>query len=207
MQQEQQQELIRQLRQGSERAFTLLFRRYYRDLVLFAGSFLPDDKDACEDIVQNTFLNLWTKRAEADIRTSAKSFLLKSVQNACLDELRHRKVVQRHQAVSELEIDRDDFSTEHHVLYSDLARHLDKALEKIPDTHKNAFEMSRFQGAKYKDIARELNVSERTVEERVGKTIRLLRRYLKDFLFSFTLFAFFITLACVDLGGTNVFSV
>ena len=63
----------------------------------------------------------------------------------------------------------------------DLYAHLSRALEKIPDLYKEAFVLNRFEGLKYREIAEKLNVSERTVEVRVSKTLDLLRKQLKDF--------------------------
>lgn len=173
--------LIKQLQQGDERAFTLLFRKFYKNLVLFAGNFLPE-KEVCEDIVQSVFVNIWDKRKEMDITTSFRSFLLKSVKNSCLDELRHRKVVVEHEnSYGILGVDAD-LSTEQYVLYSELVTHLNDALNQLSDKQREVFEMSRLQGVKYKKIAQKLNISERAVEDRMAKTMKILRKYLKDFL-------------------------
>lgn len=175
------QQLISQLMRGDEKAFTLLFRKYYADLVLFAGTFLPD-KITCEDIVQNVFVNVWAKREQLDIKTSFKSFLLRSVSNGCLDEIRHKKVVYEHEAASLLIGDLYNMDTENYVLHSELNNLIDNALTKLPENYKETFELSRIQGIKYRDIAQKLDVSERTVQERIAKTLNLLRKYLKDFL-------------------------
>ncbi len=176
--------LLEELKRGNKAAFTLLFRRYYRDLVIFAGNFLHD-KGRCEDIIQNAFLKLWYHREEFVIDSSFRSFMLRSVQNSCLDELRHRKVVREHESFSESADINENLDTENYILYSDLKSSLDEALKKLPDVCREAFELNRFEGLKYKEIAGRLNVSERTVEVRIGKAIGLLRHYLK---------AFFITL-------------
>lgn len=175
------QQLVNQLMRGDEKAFTMLFRKYYSDLVLFAGTILPD-KDVCEDIVQNVFVNLWAKRGQIEIRTSLKSFLLKSVSNGCLDEIRHRKVVYQHEAASLLTDEIYNIDTENYVLYSELNNHLQNALNQLPENYRKTFELSRIQGIRYKEIAQDLEVSERTVQERMGKTLDLLRKYLRDFL-------------------------
>ena len=59
---------------------------------------------------------------------------------------------------------------------------LNTALEKIPETYRDAFQMNRFEGLKYKEIAERLQVSERTVEVRISKAISMLRTYLKEYL-------------------------
>lgn len=175
------QQLTNQLIHGDQQAFTLLFRKYYTDLVLFAGTFLPD-KNACEDIVQNVFVNIWAKREQLDIKTSLKSFLLRSVSNGCLDEIRHRKMVYEHEAISLLTDDLYNVDTENYVLFSELNNLIRDALDQLPENYKETFELSRIQGIKYRDIAQKLEVSERTVQERIAKTLNLLRKYLKDFL-------------------------
>lgn len=169
------------LKKGEADAFSRLFMTYYKDLVLFGGNYLPD-KEMCEDIVQSVFLRLWHEHASIEIETSLKSYLLKSVRNSCLDEIRHRDVVHQHEEFVLSNTVLDDIDTDQYVLYSDLSRHVEEALGKLPATCREAFDMNRFQGLKYREIAERLHVSERTVEVRIGKALALLRHHLKDFL-------------------------
>lgn len=162
-------------------AFSYLFRKYYKDLVLFAGAYLAT-RQTCEDIVQDVFLRLWNNRKTILIETSLKSFLLKSVQNACLDELRHEKIIRTHETYSKTFGSSYDLNTVDYVLYSDLHNRLRNSLDELPHTYREAFEMNRFEGLTYKEIALKLDVSERTVEVRISKALTLLRRYLKEFL-------------------------
>lgn len=76
----------------------------------------------------------------------------------------------------------DCLDTENYVLYSELQDKLAVALEVIPDTYREAFQMNRFEGLKYKEIAEKLQVSERTVEVRISKAISMLRNHLKEYL-------------------------
>lgn len=174
-------DLLLELKSGNKEAFSLLFRNYYKDLVLFAGNFLPN-QTLCEDIVQSVFLKLWEGREVIKIERSLKSFLLRSVQNSCLDELRHVKIVRGHEGMMKDFHFLEALDTEEYVLYSDLQQHLNDALNKLPPNCIEAFRLNRFEGFKYKEIAQRLNVSERTVEVRIGKAINLLRKHLKEFL-------------------------
>lgn len=167
------------LKQDSKEAFSLLFQTYYTDLVLFGGNFLKD-RTSCEDIVQSIFLKLWSDRKSIQIETSLKSYLLKAVRNSCLDEFRHLEIVRQYESGYE-NTTLDSYDTENYVLYSDLHDHLYRALDQVPELYREAFELNRFEGLKYREIAQKLNVSERTVEVRVSKTLELLRKYLKDF--------------------------
>ncbi|MDO9634298.1 MAG: RNA polymerase sigma-70 factor [Paludibacter sp.] len=175
------QNLLIELKRGNQEAFTLLFRKYYKDLVLFGGSILKD-RVKCEDIVQNIFLKIWSDRNSIEIEKSLKSFLIRSVQNSCLDELRHKQVVRDHESYVQAFNYSDCLDTENYVLYSDLQDKLQIAVDKLPQTYKEAFMMNRFKGLKYKEIAERLQVSERTVEVRISKAISLLRNHLKEYL-------------------------
>lgn len=172
-------QILDQLKDGNEDVFLFVFRKYYKDLVLFAGTILSDRRDICEDIVQNVFLDLWSRRSS--IRSSLKGFLLQSVRNGCLDELRHLKVVRTHaEYVAFLGNDTDSL-TDQYILYSDLESRLKEGLYAMPEEYRHAFELNRIHGLKYREIAANLHVSERTIEERIGKALKFLRHYLKDF--------------------------
>jgi RNA polymerase sigma-70 factor (ECF subfamily) len=179
---------IAELKQGSRQAFSLLFTTYYKDMVLFGGTFLPEQA-VCEDIVQSIFLRLWSERTSLLIETSLKSYLLRAVRNACLDEIRHRNIMQEYENQALTNCVSDDLvDTENYILYSDLQSHLHQALAQMPDLYREAFELNRFEDLKYREIAEKLNVSERTVEVRISKAIDLLRKYLREFLAGIFLF-------------------
>lgn len=179
---DEEQLLLKQLQQGDEKAFSLLFRKYYKDLVMFAGSYLFEQQGVSEDIVQTVFVKVWENRKKLNYKTSFRSFLLTSVKNSCLDELRHKKVKEKHQQNYDMLDTVFSNSTDQYVLYSELKQHLDNALSQIPEKQRDVFEMNRFEGLKYKEIANILNISERTVEDRMAKTTKSLLHYLKDYL-------------------------
>lgn len=171
--------LLSALRQDNKEAFSLLFQKYYTDLVLFCGNFVRD-KSSCKDIVQSIFLKLWNDRKNIRIETSLKSYLLRAVRNSCFDEFRHLEIVRQYESDPDHSV-LDSYDTENYILYSDLSAHLQQALDQLPAAYREAFEMNRFEGLKYREIAVRLNVSERTVEVRVGKALEMLRKLLKDF--------------------------
>ena len=78
--------LVIALKQDDKQAFTRLFHAYYKDLVLFGGTYIPE-KSTCEDIVQNIFLKLWNDRKSLVIENSLKSYLLKAVRNYLMNLL------------------------------------------------------------------------------------------------------------------------
>lgn len=174
------QKLLVELSQGSDKAFHVFFDTYYNDLVLFAGTYIKD-LAACEDIVQQQFVNLWDKRAEARAIHSLKSFLLKSVQNACLSELRHLGIKNKYEVLAAANPAVFSWETEEYILYSELQEYLQKALERLTPVQRRCFEMNRLQGMKQQQVANELNISLRTVELRVAEALKILRSELKHY--------------------------
>lgn len=173
--------LAKRMLEGDESAFSIIFKSYYIDLVLFAGTFVRD-KQAAENIAQDVFLRLWENRDSVIITSSLRSFLLKSVQNKCIDEIRHLKRVDNYVSKQQhypLLLEND---TENYVLYSELDDDLKKALGKLPDDVRTIFRLHRFEGCTYSEIAIQLNLSVRMVEIRMGKALEYLRHYLKDYL-------------------------
>lgn len=174
--------LIRELKEGNKSAFTLIFNMYYKNLVVFAGNYVSD-KEVCEDFAQNVFLKLWNDRVSLNIETSLRSFLIKSIQNACLDYLRHQKILRNFAEKADLQsFELNLIDPERYTLYSDLQEKLASALDKLPQTYKQVFELNKLEGFKQKEISQMLQISERTVEERMRKALVLLRKHLKDFL-------------------------
>lgn len=172
--------LLSQLKRGNTEAFNRLFNAYYANLVLFGGNFIRE-KEIVEDTVQNIFLKLWDEREKFPVETNIKSYLLKAVRNSCIDELRHQQIRRDYHLSTRYDNPLEEYDTENYILYSDLQGRLQDALGKLPEKVREAFELNRFEGLKYTEIAERLDVSQRTVEVRIGKALELLRAYLKDF--------------------------
>jgi RNA polymerase sigma-70 factor (family 1) len=173
--------LINGVIRGDRSIFSVVFLKYYNDLVMFAHTFLRD-LESSEELVQDVFLRLWENRDGFVVTSSLKSYLLKSVQNKCIDSLRHLKIKEHyaHKILDNPVLFEND--TDNYLLYSELQKDLTKALDKLPDDISKAFRLNRFDGLTYHEIADQLHVSERTIEVRIGKALAMLREILKDYL-------------------------
>jgi RNA polymerase sigma-70 factor (family 1) len=173
--------LLEKVREGDKAAFSYIFSAYYRDLVLFSVTFTKDI-DNSEEIVQNIFVEFWENRDTINVNTSLKSYLLKTVQNKCLDLIRHLKIREKYsnKVIENSALTEND--TENYILRSELEQNIDQVLSQLPEEIAEAFRMNRFDGLKYQEIAEKQNVSVRTIEVRIGKALNLLRKLLKDFL-------------------------
>lgn len=174
-------ELINRMRKDDQYAFSVLFIRYYSDLLLYCGTFIAN-RNECEDIIQSIFLELWEKRKELNINTSLKSFLLRAVRHDCYDAIKHHKIVENH-LLSALEYSAvENWDVDDYVTYSELESQINTLLEQYDKKSVDIFRMSRFQYIKYDDIAEEMNVSKRTIEVRIGNVLKYLKNNLKEFL-------------------------
>lgn len=172
---------IIKLKSGDPDAFSNIFSAYYKDLVFFAYTFTHEISSA-EDIVQDTFVKLWEDHENLNVTISLKSLLLKTIQNKCIDWYRHKKIVNNYNTYFIDNSPLFEYDTYNYVLRSELEGKIEKEMANLPEKFKEAFEMNRFEGLKYQEIATKLNVSIRTVEVRISKALELLRKSLVDFL-------------------------
>lgn len=157
-------------------AFRDFFDVHYPVMVSFAMNYVSD-QDQAEELVQDVFANVWSKAATLKLQASPRAYLFSSTRYACLNFLKHKKVEQAYLEQSTFHQDQGD-----PVEYDELVGRLERALDKVPEKCREIFEMNRFQGKRYKEIAEELGLSLRTVENQMGKALKVLRQELGDYL-------------------------
>lgn len=172
---------------GNESAFEMIFRSYYKSLCQYAYSFLSD-KDEAEEVVQATFISVWEKRQTLGIETSFKSYLYRMVRNACLNVIKHEKVKQQHASyqVAFGEVSRESVSQT--ILHAELESKIHEAMKALPEQCRLVFQLSRFEELKYSEIADQLQISIKTVENHMGKALKIMREQLKEYLPLFLIF-------------------
>lgn len=160
--------------------FEALFKQHYKGLHAYACTVLKDE-EASEDMVQQVFFKLWQKRDSLPAIASVAAYLYRAVYNESLNYLKHSKVKQAYQS----------FAMHHHqeeiqpVAKSglrELEQRLEQALMELPEACRTIFQMSRFEELKYREIAERLGLSVKTVENQMGKALRLMREKLVDYL-------------------------
>ena len=172
--------ILQEIKDGSERAFELLFRDYYKRLCLYGLKYL-DETEQSEEIVQDVFCRIWEKRATLEITSSFQSYLFRAVHNGCLNFIKHQKVKQQHQA-DEIHVAKSSPDTYSEELENpDTMDSIYEAIEKMPEERKKIFKLSRFEGLKYGEIAEKHGISVKTVEAQMGKALKYLREELKEF--------------------------
>jgi len=175
------QQVLDTLKEGSESAFEMVFRTYYRPLCQYAYSFL-NDKDEAEEVVQAAFINIWDKREQVEIQTSLKAYLYRIVRNSCLNVIKHEKVKQQHVAHQMVHAQSSHENTSQSVMHSELEEKIADAMKALPEQCRLVFQLSRFEELRYSEIADQLNISVKTVENQIGKALKIMREQLKDYL-------------------------
>jgi RNA polymerase sigma-70 factor (ECF subfamily) len=180
---EEYRDLVINIRKGDACSLELLFRRLYPKLCAYANKFLNNMPDA-EDIAQETFLKLYKNKEELDENKSIQSYLFTCVRNGCLNLLEHRKTVGRYERIMALVyLDHDPSITPHESLVvGDIEKEFNSALDRLPSQCRKIFELSRFEGFKYHEIATQLNISVKTVETQMSRALFKIRSELKDHL-------------------------
>ncbi len=173
------------LEKGETVAFEALFKLYYDKLTHIAKGYLVCHEDA-EGVVQNVFLKLWENRSRLKKITNMNSYLYTMTKNACLDQLKHEKVkinYLHNRYHKKLAIQRQFLKDETAslLLKNELEQVIVKTLELLPEKCKKVFAKSRVEGLKHKEIAEELGISKKTVDNHISYALKHMRFHLRNF--------------------------
>jgi RNA polymerase sigma-70 factor (ECF subfamily) len=169
------------LAKKDEAAFEQVFKSHFKSLHAYAYTILKEEAQA-EEIVQQVFFKLWERADTLSITGSVTAYLYRAVHNESLNYIKHQKVRAEHRLhVAYSMKDQADHASKK-VLNSELEKKLHEAMAELPEQCRTIFQMSRFEEMKYRDIADRLDISVKTVENQMGKALRLLRTKLVDFL-------------------------
>ena len=174
-------DIVERLKSGDEDAFEGIFRELFQPLVHYAMRFLRE-VEASEEVVQDAFFAVWEKRATLEIHTSIKSYLYRSVHNKCLNLIKHIGIREEYKSWNEQTREAQEVMVADELGKSELEQRIHTAIEALPTERQKIFRMSRFEGLKYQEIADQLNISVKTVENQMGKALKALRGSLADYL-------------------------
>jgi len=173
--------IIRSIAPVGAETFEQLFKTHFRCLYAYALTIVQDEIMA-EELVQNMFCRLWEKKSQLEIHTSLKAYLYKTVYHDSLNYLKHQKVRAAHAlyVVKHAETGIDNAADKAEAGQLDAQIH--QALSELPEQCRTIFQLSRYEGLKYHEIAQTLQLSVKTVENQMGKALKLLRIKLQDYL-------------------------
>lgn len=166
---------------SNERTFEQLFKSHFKALHAYAYTIVNDEMTA-EEMVQTVFLKIWEKKEQLQVETSVKAYLYRSVYNCCMNYLKHQKIKSNYTEHISYSMKNEFDDASKKVQFSELETRLRAALNELPEQCRTIFQLSRFDELKYKEIAAHLGLSPKTVENQMGKALKILRLKLADFL-------------------------
>lgn len=170
---EVQRALFVRLAAGDDDAFDTIFRTWYAPLVRI-GTYLLHDVAIAEEVVQDVLLEVWRRRETLAFEQEPRRYLMRATRNRALNHVRHEAVAARaasrdipeqsHAATAPAKLDA-----------AELEAAITQAVAALPDRCRAVFELSRRNGLSYAEIADALDIAPKTVENQIGKALRMLR--------------------------------
>jgi RNA polymerase sigma-70 factor (ECF subfamily) len=164
-----------------EAAFEQVFKTHYKNLHAYAFTMLKDEDEA-EETVQQVFFKLWERSEQLNFSGSVAAYLYRAVHNESLNFLKHQKVKDSHRLHVAYSMKNKAEQPQSKMAKKELEEKFKEALNELPEQCRTVFQLSRFEDMKYKEIADKLDISVKTVENHMGKALKLLRTKLVDFL-------------------------
>jgi len=165
-------QLVKSLSKGNLLAFNTLFREYSGRLYRFAYGYLKSEAES-EELVQEVFTKIWEKRAELKKELSFKSYLFTIAFNIIRKHFRTRKYISEY--FKSRIWDDLDTETSQKITYDSLYQYITELVNQLPERRKEIFIKSRFEGLNIKEIAEELKISHKTVENQLTDALKFIR--------------------------------
>ena len=177
----QDEQIARLLSNKDEATFERVFKTHYKSLHAYAFTMLKDEDEA-EEMVQQVFFKLWERSEHLSFSGPIAAYLYRAVHNESLNFIKHQKVKAGHQLHVAYSMKNKSEQASPKMIRKELENKFREALNELPEQCRTVFQLSRFEDMKYKEIADKLDISVKTVENHMGKALKLLRTKLVDFL-------------------------
>lgn len=164
--------------ENDEYAFEILYKRYYQQLVRFSWRY-SKSKAVAEELVQDFFADIWENPKTFNITSSIRAYFYKAVRNSSLNYIKQKKVQEKYdpewismkkEAIM-LEIE-DKFREDK------IREAIKNAVENLPERSRMTYKLHRYDGLTYEEIAEVMDVSVKTVESQMTRTLKILRNKL-----------------------------
>lgn len=176
------------IKKGDHSAFRE-FYDIYSPLIYNLSFRLLKDHGQAEEIVQESFLNIWLNRSAIDEHKDLWALLYVSSKRLCLNQLRKTKSVNKY--LDQLTL-QDVNDIEQKINYTDLENFLNQRIAELSPQQRKAFELSRIDGYTHQEIADEMRISTNTVKNHITKALKQLRTYLYSSKYMIRIISFFL---------------
>lgn len=169
------QKLVSLLRSGSQFAFERLFENYSQKLYRFSLSYLKSETEA-EEIVQDVFLKLWENRDKLRNETSFQSYLFTIAFNDIRKHFNKKAREERYRTEILEFLSDENPAIETNPDFDKLVIKLESLIDQMPDRRKEIFWKRKKEAKSVKDIASEMSISPKTVENQITEAMNYLKK-------------------------------
>jgi RNA polymerase sigma-70 factor (family 1) len=170
------QDLLLQVSQGSEPAFTELFH-HYRKRIYSVGCAVTHSEEMAEELVQDVFLKIWLKRNDLSAILNFESYLFVVTRNTAFDLIK-RALQQRKAATGlRMQVPEATSDTDHFLLDRQYANILEEAVNRLPPQQKQVYQLIKVEGLKRNEVASRLQIQPNTVKEHLMKAMKSIRAH------------------------------
>ncbi|MEL1254122.1 RNA polymerase sigma-70 factor [Flavobacterium sp. DGU38] len=170
--------LIEAIKQDDNGAFEELFNRHYKPLVAYINTF-TNDFQLSEDIVQQTFITIWTQRKKLPFIKSIKNYLHTVSYNAFIDHYNKSKRTDSFFEDLKEKALRDSIDDDSELIERRIAK-LINIVNSLPPRCKEILQLNKIEGLKYAEIAKKLDISVKTVESQMRIAFQKIREGFED---------------------------
>ncbi|WP_143828817.1 RNA polymerase sigma-70 factor [Dyadobacter fermentans] len=172
--------MLARMKAGDSDAFATLYRKYWRRLFDAAYRRIML-REECEELIQEIFTDLWTKRETLLISVTLEAYLFGALRYSIYNMIRSRKIWEAYlEHLLQMPGDAGN-DTEDRLHYEELALALENSIQNLPEKLRKVYQLSRKEHLTYKEIAEREQIPVDTVEKQMGRALKILRDNLKEF--------------------------
>jgi RNA polymerase sigma-70 factor (ECF subfamily) len=170
-------ELLHPIKLDNKASLERIYKQYWSKLYIYAFNVLHE-REICEDIVQEIFIDLWTRRHDIQI-VDLNSYLYRSVKFQIFNNFRKSKY--KKQLLMKLDLIEEQYKIDELYEKEVLKTHIIEVISKLPEQRKIIFQMSRHEGLSNKEISEKLSISLQTVKNQISESLKYIRKSMKNF--------------------------
>jgi RNA polymerase sigma-70 factor (family 1) len=176
----QEKEIVAGLKNSDKSTVDLFYKHYHRRIYAFSFSLLKVEEDAL-DIVHEVFIKIWETRKNLDDNTKLEPLIFTITRNTVLSIFRKKASQRKYQDhLNTANLLNIGNSTEEMIDYDFLKEKVDALILQLPPKSRKVFILSREKGVSNKEIAKQLEIAEKTVEDHITRTLSFLKKNLKE---------------------------
>jgi len=174
------QDLLKAISEDNTKAFNEFFRRYWRHVHAMAYARVRS-REVTEEIVQELFISLWSKRANLSIH-NIHAYLYQAVKFKALNYIESKLVEEKYWMYYKTFIPQEDNQIEAALDYDGLMEDIERGMKHLPEKSQRVFRLHRIEGWSVSEIADLLNLSEKAIQYHITQSIKKLRVHLKNYI-------------------------